>query len=513
MCSHTCGTGSVAGSSGSHTRTRSVDRASAFGGVLCGAVTESRPCNTHACPIDCITAEWGVWSGCSTTCDEGTTVGTHTRYRVATTQNAYGGAACPTMTQKKACNNGPCPVHCEVTEWSTFSACTKSCGGGLKDRHRTVTTHALHGGYACPYLGEYAACNEQPCPGDCVMETWSTWTTCTSSCGSGSKTRTRAVTTPAEAGGLHCPTDLWTVAGCNSHPCPIDCQVDAWTAFSACSATCGSGTKTRHRSVLVPAAYDGVACESLSGVEACNTHACPVDCVVGQWSLFSECDKECGGGTQTRTRQIVTAALGGAECPLLLQSAECNTLVCQIDCVVTAFSGWTQCTKSCQGGIQQRTRTVTTASEHGGAACPNLEETQACEKQPCPEDCHVSGWHPWSECTKECGGGVRTRFRNITNPADDGGMACPPQIEEEPCNLHHCACSHVACSYNTVSKKIEVHHHATLKGSGILGDEIFQRYGAELMGSQHLCGYNYATSACECRCHNPTDSEGNAGSR
>jgi hypothetical protein len=49
----------------------------------------------------------------------------------------------------------------------------------------------------------------------------------------------------------------------------------------------------------------------------------PVDCVVSEWS---DCTVPCGGGTQTRTRSIVTQpANGGAACLELQETRECNT--------------------------------------------------------------------------------------------------------------------------------------------------------------------------------------------
>lgn len=56
---------------------------------------------------------------------------------------------------------------------------------------------------------------------------------------------------------------------------PIDCQVNQWTA---CSAPCGGGTRTR--TVMISASNGGKSCPVLS--EACNTQACPA--VVSQVS-------------------------------------------------------------------------------------------------------------------------------------------------------------------------------------------------------------------------------------
>ena len=43
--------------------------------------------------------------------------------------------------------------------------------------------------------------------------------------------------------------------------------------------------------------------------------ACDKDCVESKWGAFSSCSKQCGEGTQTRTRLIVSAAVAnGKKC-------------------------------------------------------------------------------------------------------------------------------------------------------------------------------------------------------
>ncbi|KAL5017279.1 hypothetical protein ScPMuIL_006868 [Solemya velum] len=49
-----------------------------------------------------------------------------------------------------------------------------------------------------------------------------------------------------------------------------------------------------------------------------------VDCVVGQWHDWGECDNECGIGKQKRRRKIVQPAQnGGKGCPILHQKRVC----------------------------------------------------------------------------------------------------------------------------------------------------------------------------------------------
>ncbi|MEZ5139735.1 MAG: hypothetical protein R2711_13505 [Acidimicrobiales bacterium] len=112
-------------------------------------------------------------------------------------------------------------------------------------------------------------------------------------------------------------------------PVATDCVVSAWSAWSPCSTPCGSGTRTRTRTVITPAANDGTPCPVLSQTDSCNTQPCPVDCVVSAWSAWSPCSVECGGGTQSRTRTVTTfPAYGGTPCPTLVETNPCNTQPC-----------------------------------------------------------------------------------------------------------------------------------------------------------------------------------------
>lgn len=88
-------------------------------------------------------------------------------------------------------------------------------------------------------------------------------------------------------------------------------------------------------------AYCGDVCESHDEcfTSFCAGNSCeyapvePVDCEVSEWSDWSACSVECGGGTQTRTRTIVTDAwCGGEACPDLSESQACNTQACGITC-------------------------------------------------------------------------------------------------------------------------------------------------------------------------------------
>ena len=58
-----------------------------------------------------------------------------------------------------------------------------------------------------------------------------------------------------------------------------------------------------------------------------------------------------------------------------------------------------------------------------------------------PVDGGWSDYGDWSECSKSCGGGERTRSRTCTNPSPaDGGAECTGESEEkEACGNDPCA--------------------------------------------------------------------------
>jgi len=111
-----------------------------------------------------------------------------------------------------------------------------------------------------------------------------------------------------------------------------------------------------------------------------------------------------------------------------------------VHCTVSAFSAWTTCTKSCGTGTQKRSRSVTTATLHGGYACPYLEETRDCNAAACAVNCIIRSFSDWSTCTAKCNGGSQSRARPNVQPKF-GGDACPHTAETQACNMHACGCT------------------------------------------------------------------------
>jgi len=167
-------------------------------------------------------------------------------------------------------------------------------------------------------------------------------------------------------------------------------------------------------------------------------YAPKTNCVVSDYS-WTSCSKDCGPGTSTGTRTIITEPQnGGKACPALSKTKPCQDKPCPIDCVVSDYSDWGSCSKDCGPGTKTSTRTVTTAAKYGGKACPVLSKTASCQDKPCATDCEVSAFSGWSECSKDCGPGTQTSTRTVTSAPQNGGKACPSLSQSQSCNKKKC---------------------------------------------------------------------------
>ncbi|KAM6901408.1 complement component C6 isoform 1-T2 [Lycodopsis pacificus] len=105
------------------------------------------------------------------------------------------------------------------------------------------------------------------------------------------------------------------------------------------------------------------------------------------WGSWSACSKTCNYGTQHRSRRFTyDDYYWKSSCHQLCQkhdSTACNAQNCPIDCLLTDFGAWSDCSPCAKE--QYRTRSVQRPSQFGGSACSVVLK----DDRPC---------HPPTEC-------------------------------------------------------------------------------------------------------------------
>jgi len=194
------------------------------------------------------------------------------------------------------------------------------------------------------------------------------------------------------------------------------------------------------------------------------------DCAMGKW-VEEACTKSCGGGEQNLTRSITSASNGGAKCLPTRQVKSCNNDACPVDCAQEPWSGWSKCSAECGGGVEQRVRKTTVPMRYGGKPCGDSKQEVQCNTQACDKDCELSAWTKWSSCSKDCGGGTKKRFRYIASAATGAGKCAnkwaPERLEYTKCAMNRCVTTENYTTLACLHKPIDV--ILLLDGSGSMG--------------------------------------------
>ncbi|KAM8931068.1 hemicentin-1 [Pelodytes ibericus] len=277
---------------------------------------------------------------------------------------------------------------------------------------------------------------------------WLPWQACSVSCGQGVQRRMRLCNNPVPAnGGLYCQGMETETRRCQHKPCPVDGNWSDWSAWEDCSKTCGNGKKTRLRVCNNPPAREGgKSCEGNAvDIANCNVKPCPVDGVWSPWLPWGSCSKTCGKGTQTRNRLCNNPppSFNGLHCEgQESQMQICNNRLCPVDGKWSVWGSWTSCSLSCGGGLRQRTRECTNpAPQNGGHNCEGWSlENEVCNGDLCPIHGNWGSWSPWGTCSRTCNSGQMRRYRSCDNPTPShSGRACMgPDTETHKCNTNMC---------------------------------------------------------------------------
>uniref|UniRef100_A0A3B5LNX1 Thrombospondin type-1 domain-containing protein 7A n=1 Tax=Xiphophorus couchianus TaxID=32473 RepID=A0A3B5LNX1_9TELE len=359
----------------------------------------------------------------------------------------------------------PCPSDCKLSEWSNWSRCSKSCGSGVKVRSKWLREKPYNGGRPCPKLDHINQVYEVvPCQSDCsqyvwVAEPWSVWKVSNvdlkENCGEGVQTRKvrylcmlNTVDGPSEAveDYLCDPEEMPLGARESRLPCPEDCVLNDWGAWSRCSMVSKPSAEHRVRTAYA-LRYPGVGrqCPELSDRELCSLN---LNCFnyfynITDWSTCQlSPNAVCGSGIKTRMLDCVRSDGKSVDIKFCEElSLEKNwqmnvscTVECPVNCQLSEWSVWSECSQTCGlEGKMQRQRSVVQASQGDGRPCPSQME----QWKPCPvRPCYRWQYSPWSECRVEsvvCGHG--TRYRNLSCFVSDGsGDGESSMVDEELCS-------------------------------------------------------------------------------
>lgn len=226
---------------------------------------------------------WTRWSLCSRNCGGGI----QSRTRVC-----VGGRACVgSSTHTRRCNTSPCVVpSTQCVDKSIYCASWANRGECVKNP-RYMKPNCMKSCKLCPINGNWGA--------------WTTWVSCSRSCGGGIQRRTRTCSNPTPRNtGRYCVGSSSQTQGCNISPCVVHGNWGAWSKWSICSKTCGGGYYKRTRTCSNPAPRNGGrTCQGSSQQTGrCNTRQCPVDGKWGAWGQWTRCSKSCGTGVSKRIR-------------------------------------------------------------------------------------------------------------------------------------------------------------------------------------------------------------------
>ena len=241
-------------------------------------------------------------------------------------QNAYSkydsSIRCPskdTSSGGSSCNTQSC---CDDIIYKEGDKCSKTCGGGTHNR----VAYSKTDGSRCPSKDTSSggsSCNTQSC---CEKFTygswkdWSSWGTCSAACGTGKQTRTRARPKFSTYDKSSCGNDVETQSrDCTIKPTCCTGATVSYSSWSECSNSCGTGVQTRKKTTIPCEGSPSVVTETKDCTVitpdqyvSSTAWSCNVSCGTGineRYNTYKKCD-----GSTYRVKETGSACDTGKSC-------------------------------------------------------------------------------------------------------------------------------------------------------------------------------------------------------
>ncbi|XP_975464.3 spondin-1 [Tribolium castaneum] len=334
---------------------------------------------------ECAVTEYNQWSECSVTCGKGLRMRSR-EYRM------------PQKAKMFNCNR-------QLISKEMCVAAVPECEGGTPEEEVSIEDIPL-----------------ENIEGICATSPWGPWSECSATCGVGFKMRTRLFID--SMGRKKCPhITVVEKEKCMSAPCTADqieipdpmCPTTDWSDWSPCSASCGKGIRMRTRLLLVE---PGLQQKCSSRVELIQQAPCmdTPDCTIDMATAKVICMQESEPGPCTgyfnrwyfepRKMMCVPFIYGGC------RGNRNNFLTAQ------------ECMEACQVVRDALKGNINNNNNENANSNPSAVASSNGRFV----DCMVSDWSPWSQCSVTCGTGISEKFRMVKRPAENGGRPCPSRL-------------------------------------------------------------------------------------
>ncbi|XP_051169213.1 spondin-1-like isoform X2 [Leptopilina boulardi] len=339
-----------------------------------------------------------------------------------------------------------CP-NSRFSEWSLWSPCSSSCGPGVTMRSRIIEKNFNNVGEEVQDSGD-----EEDNLQECTVQQ-SACTAKISSCDFTPEEAKEICLEPKDAG--TCSANIirfyydkdagvckhFSYSGCegsrNNFPTDKDCREFCKVIQKDIKTNHSSSTKhfqvsissvlsyhipiQEQRSAKSKRAKTGseISNEEFNGlqtgsqvIEATEEYGGKVDCVVSEWSKWSECSG-CSDDSFSFREKKTEARNGGRKCPKKLTKKK-------------------KCNKSPACLAEKSVMNIRRRSKDDD---PMMEEYTNDEMS---VDCQVSQWSRWSKCSATCGDSVQYKTKKIKVQPKKNGKLCPPLVEFRDCSKPEC---------------------------------------------------------------------------